>query len=152
MMLHAMKTARCPSAINANFVLSKYDMLGQVEHIISKHMSLLMCSNKVEFAALASSTVCIKNDFATASQVQYWASHQVDAKRCSLFFSFLFVAAHLPISIVECMQPAIPVLEVVHQLLHALLHQLLGVVSLSLHHLQLTVLLPVQPLQLLALL
>ncbi len=53
---------------------------------------------------------------------------------------------------VECMQSAIPVLEVVHQLLHALLHQLLGVVSLSLHHLQLTVLLPVQPLQLLALL
>ncbi len=38
------------------------------------------------------------------------------------------------------------------QLLGALLHQLLGVVSLGFDHLQLTVLLPVQPFQLLTLL
>ena len=45
-----------------------------------------------------------------------------------------------------------PFLEVHDQLLGALLYQLLSVVSLSLHHLQLAVLLAVQPLQLLALL
>ena len=46
----------------------------------------------------------------------------------------------------------IPFLEVHDQLLSALLYQLLSVVSLSLHHLQLAVLLAVQALQLLALL
>ena len=45
-----------------------------------------------------------------------------------------------------------PGLEVLYKLLGALLNQLLGVVSLGLDHLQLIVLLPVQPLQLLALL
>ena len=52
----------------------------------------------------------------------------------------------------QALQQISPVLEVLHKLPHALLHQLLSVVSLCLHHLQLIVLLPVQPLQLLVLL